>query len=859
MSKMRIYQLAKEFGVSSKELLEHLKDMGIDAKSGVNTLTDEEVEKVKESWSKREDRAEVVEKRISSRVIRRRTIAPKVVEREKPTKDKEEILEKELKEAEKPPHEKVEVETKVKEEKKAEEKRVEEKKEIPEKEIEPEKIEPKEAKPTFFQQVLKEKTKEEILEPEPKPEEVVAEEPVEEILPKDFKEVQKEEEEPGKEVQIEPKKKKKYRELIEDEVLQIRKKAKGRKVKFLFKEERIDFDREAGEEIEETDFLKKDFGEKQAEKKKKVEKQPLYPVKRKLKIERRMKVSELAKKMGIKFLEVSKKLKELGYEIEGDIELEPDVCAIVAQEFGCEAEISIVTVEDLIKEEEKEDKVEDLLPVPPVVTVMGHVDHGKTSLLDAIRNSRVTEEEKGGITQKIGASLVRHDRKSIVFIDTPGHQAFTEMRARGAKVTDIVVLVVAADDGVMPQTVEAINHAKDAGVPIIVAVNKIDKPGANPELVRTQLSNYDLVPEEWGGNTIFVNVSAKTKKGIDELLEMILLQAEMLELKANPKRNARGYIIESKIDVGKGPVATVIVKNGTLRVGDLFVAGKTFGKVRALIDDRGRRIKEAPPSTPVEVVGLEELPEAGDELIVIKDEKRFKKIIELKKIEEKKSEPPKKISLEDLFSRIKEGTKELKLIVKADTQGSMEAVLKAISEIEQKGVEIKVIHNYVGRIGESDVMLASASDALIIGFNVKIDPKASQLANREKVSIKTYSVIYDLIDDVKKALSGMLVPEKVEKVIGKVEVKRIFKVPKVGIVLGCYVQDGKVLRGAMAKVIKNGDLLYTTKISSLKRFKDDVKEVSAGYECGIGLEEVKEISQGDILEVFVHEEVKPEI
>jgi translation initiation factor IF-2 len=494
----------------------------------------------------------------------------------------------------------------------------------------------------------------------------------------------------------------------------------------------------------------------------------------------------------------------------------------------------------------------------PVVTVMGHVDHGKTSLLDKIRKTRVTEKEAGGITQHIGAYKVETQGREIVFLDTPGHEAFTAMRARGAQVTDVAILVVAADDGVMPQTIEAINHAKAANVPIIVAINKIDKANANPEKVKHELAEQGLLLEEWGGDTIAVPVSAHTGEGIETLLEMILLVADMQELKANPARRARGTVIEAKLDKGRGPVATVLIQNGTLNVGDSIVAGVAYGKVRAMMDDKGKRIKKAGPSTPVEVLGFSEVPEAGDKFFVTPDDKTARQTAEGRKEQLRQSQLKSKqrISLEDLFNQIQEGqVKELNIIIKADVHGSVEAVKQSLEKLSNDEVHIKAIHGGVGAISETDVMLAAASNAIIIGFNVRPDTKAMQMANHEDVDIRTYRVIYDAINDMEAAIKGMLEPEYREVVVGKAEVRALFKVSSIGTIAGCYVLEGKILRNGDVRLIREGAVIYEGKIDSLKRFKDDVKEVVQGYECGISLQNFNDIKEGDIIECFVNEEV----
>lgn len=588
---------------------------------------------------------------------------------------------------------------------------------------------------------------------------------------------------------------------------------------------------------------------------------PTAPRKKAIKLPEGTTVKEFAELIGQKVTDVIKKFMELGMLVTINQVVDMDAAVLVADSFGIKVEAgtdSESELEEMI-EAEVPDKPEDLKPRAPVVTVMGHVDHGKTSLLDAIRQTKVTATEAGGITQHIGAYKVKLKDKDIVFLDTPGHEAFTTMRARGAQVTDIVVLVVAADDGVMPQTVEAINHAKAANVPIIVAVNKIDKPEANPQKVRTQLAEYGIVPEEWGGKNIFVDVSAKKKIGIEDLLEMILLQAEIMELKANPNKSARGVIIESKLDRGRGPVATVLVQEGTLKVGDDFVAGITYGRVRALYDDEGNRLTEAGPATPVEVLGFNEVPQAGDKFVVVDNERIAKQIANERQYRQRLAQlaKAKKVNLEEIFKKIQEGeVKELNIIIKADVQGSVEALKAALEKIEHPEVKVRVIHTAVGGISESDVMLAAASGAIIIGFNVRPESMATKTAEKEGVDIRLYNVIYEAIDDVKKALSGLLEPTKKETVIGRAEVRQLFPISRIGTVAGCYVLEGVIRRNSDGiRVIRDNIVVYEGKIASLKRFKEDVREVQAGYECGILIENFNDIKVGDILENYIIEEV----
>ncbi len=540
-------------------------------------------------------------------------------------------------------------------------------------------------------------------------------------------------------------------------------------------------------------------------------------------------------------------------------EIDMDAILLIAGEYGVEVEVKIPVEEDTFETVEEVDDEADLKSRPPVVTIMGHVDHGKTTLLDAIRKTNVTGGEAGGITQHIGAYQVEINGKKITFLDTPGHEAFTLMRARGAQVTDITIIVVAADDGIMPQTVEAINHAKAAGVPIIVAVNKIDKPEANADKIKQEMTEYELVPEEWGGDTIFVEVSAKQRINLEGLLEMILLVAEVNEFKANPNKRARATVIEAELDKGKGPVARILVQHGTLKIGDAFVAGNCFGRVRAMVNDRGRRLKEAGPSTPVEITGLTEVPLAGDPFMVFEDERKARAIADRRAIKHRQSEmgANTRVTLDDLYSHIKDGEiKDLHVIIKADVQGSAEALKGSLAKIDIEGVRVKIIHTGVGAITESDVILASASNAIVIGFNVRPDPQAEATIAQEKVDVRMHRVIYNVIDEIEQAMKGMLDPIYKEVVIGHAEVRNVFKVTKVGAIAGSMVVDGKIVRNAEARVIRDGIVVYTGKVDSLKRFKDDAKEVAQGYECGITLERFSDIKEGDMIEAFIMETVE---
>ena len=572
-------------------------------------------------------------------------------------------------------------------------------------------------------------------------------------------------------------------------------------------------------------------------------------------------VKDLAMKISRTASEVIAKLMKLGVMATINEVIDYDTAALVLDDMGIKAEFkSNKRVTEIELKEEADEK--KLKKRPPIVTVMGHVDHGKTSLLDAIRATRVTEGEAGGITQHIGAYQVEKNGEKMTFIDTPGHAAFTSMRARGAQVTDIAILVVAADDGVMPQTIEAIAHSKAAGVPIIVAVNKIDKEGANPDRVMQQLTEYELIPEDWGGETIFCKVSAITKEGLDNLLEMILLVSEMLELKANPDRLADGFVIEAQLDKGRGPVATLLVRQGTLNVGDVVVSGQSVGKVRAMVDESGNKVDSAPPATPVEVLGLNTVPKAGDIFQSVEDEKFARDIVEQRSIVEKEEHVSKsrKVTLEDLFKNFEEGQKkELNLIIKGDVQGSVEALSQSLMNLNTDEVKVSIIHSGVGAITETDVILASASNAIIIGFNVRPDSNAKKVAAQEEVDVKLYRIIYEAIDDVRAAMSGLLEPEIREVELGVAEVRDTFKVPKAGTIAGCYVTSGKITSTANVRIVRDGVIIFDGKLSSLRRFKDDAKEVASGFECGIGFEKFNDMKEGDVIEAYTHEKIAREL
>ncbi len=569
-------------------------------------------------------------------------------------------------------------------------------------------------------------------------------------------------------------------------------------------------------------------------------------------------VGELAQKLHKEPSEIIKKLLFLGIMATINQEIEFDAIGLIAEEYGITVEEKLDIAEEQFELEVEEDDPNQIVERPPVVTIMGHVDHGKTTLLDAIRHTNVTAQEAGGITQHIGAYQIEYNSKKITFLDTPGHAAFTTMRARGAQVTDVAIIVVAADDGVMPQTREAVAHAKAAKVPIIVAVNKMDKPDANPDRVKQELTELELVPEDWGGDTIYVHVSALKREGLEDLMEMILLVSEVAELKTNAATLARGTVIEAELDKGKGPVATVLVQRGTLNIGDPIVIGNTFGRVRAMVNDKGRRIKSAGPSTPIEITGIHDVPQAGDQFKVFEDEKKARFIGELRATKQRDTDrnTSSRVSLDDLFLQIQEGdVKELNVIIKGDVQGSVEALKGSLEKIEVAGVRVKIIHTGVGAITESDIILASASNAIVIGFNVRPEPQAKASAEQEQVDIRLHRIIYNVIDEIESAMKGMLDPEYQEKVIGTVEVRQTFKVSKVGTIAGSYVTDGKIVRDASIRLIRDGIVVHEGKISDLKRFKDDVKEVAQNYECGITIENYNDIKEGDVIEAYVMEEI----
>ncbi len=884
MSKKRVYELAKELGVENKELIARLEKMGITVKTHSSTLEDAEVERVKREYLAAEPH-EVVEKRVKATVIRRRAVRTVVEEEPPPAEPVEEVVAGEEAAAAPvvtPPPAAAEVK-------------------MPEKEAVTPPAPPVESAPPPAAEESPAPPPGEAAEMAMKQEPAVAPPvtppPVPPVVPvppvtplpprvprpekKDAKIlitprktpepaeilkrplIKKIEGEPGKEaaapaavkkpIKWEPekdkKKGKKQVEVVIGDQFPSRKKIllkKGPEKKVRIEELERD-ERPARWREEKKSGLAK---------LKKTEITVPKAIKRRIKIAETITVGELAKKMGVKAGEVINKLMGLGLMVTINQSLDFDTATIIAGEFGYQVESAGADFEETLTQTDAGER--NLKPRAPVVTIMGHVDHGKTSLLDAIRETNVIAGEAGGITQAIGAYHVQIKNRDIVFLDTPGHEAFTAMRARGAQVTDVVVLVVAADDGVMGQTIEAINHSRVAGVPIIVAVNKMDKPGADPQRIKQALTEYGLVSEEWGGETIFCEVSAKQRTGIEALLEMILLQADILELQADPDRPAKGIIIESKLDKGRGPVATVLIQEGTLREGDTFASKTEYGRVRAMINDQGQRVKEAGPSMPVEVIGFSSVPQVSAEFLCVEDEKKARSIADYwtRKEREKELSATSKITLEQLYQKIREGVKDFNVIIKADVQGSMEAITEALNKLSTADVKLRIIHSSTGAITETDVMLASSANAIIIGFNVRPDSRVVEVAEQEGVEIKLYDIIYNLLEDVRAAMEGLLEPVYKEVVQGRAEVRQLFKIPKVGTIAGCYVTDGKIARTANLKLVREGVVVYDGKIASLKRQKDDAREVATGYECGIGIENFNDLHEGDIIEAYVNEQVE---
>jgi translation initiation factor IF-2 len=877
MSKKRVYELAKELGIENKELIARLEKLGLTGKSHSSSLEDSDMERIKRNLHAAEPH-EVEEKRIKSTVIRRRAVrsvaeeelpvVPEIevatVAVEPPKKEKTEPREPEPaiparpekkppvpavgKEAPAPPSVEPVVEVK--------------KEEIPKKHTEttpiqkdtvasvaPPPLQPEGKKPTAEMTkgaATQTKTATIVGHKElPKPPGIRI---VKDITPPPPKGI-----EPSPVRQDLDKSRRKGAkapvEVVIGDKLAVRKKALIKKV-YDKKGSRFDvIDRDSR-----SDKWKEER-RPAVVKMKKTEITVPKAVKRRIRIGEAIAVGELAKKMGIKAGEIIAKLMGLGLLATINQAIDSDTATLIAGEFGFQVETVAAEFEEPLMKTDV--SFENLKPRAPVVTIMGHVDHGKTSLLDAIRQTNVIDGEAGGITQAIGAYHVQIKDRDIVFLDTPGHEAFTAMRARGAQVTDIVILVVAADDGVMDQTVEAINHSRVAGVPIMVAINKMDKPGADAEKIKQGLTQYHLVPEEWGGDTIFAEVSAKMKQGIEELLELILLQADIMELKADPDLPARGVVIEAKLDRGRGPVATVLIQQGTLKEGDAFVCKTESGRVRAMINDQGRRVQQAGPAMPVEVIGFSRVPAVSAEFVCVEDEKKARNIADywIRKERERELSATSKITLEQLYEKIKEGAKDLNIIVKGDVQGSIEALTEALNKLSTPDIKLKIIHSSAGTITETDVMLASASNAVIIGFNVRPDSRVTEIAEQEGVDIKLYDIIYNVIADVRAAMEGLLDPVFKEVVQGRAEIRDLFKITKIGTIAGCSVLDGKITRNAGLRVIRDGVVAYDGKIASLRRVKDDVREVTAGMECGIGIENFNDVRVGDILEAYVKEKV----
>ena len=881
MAKKRVHELAKELGLENKDLITHLERLGITVKSHASTLEDDEIERVKEDLQATSPR-QIVEERIKTTVIRRRAVrtpveavAAEEVPEEKEAKPGMETAAAPVTE----PKEPVSVAAETPEEKNVKEESLAAQVVVPAAETKKEEVHVKEDMKQTAAEVTAVTAEHAAvakpMQPAPgAPPEKPKQPPI--ILPvrppmmsrhKITRPDEKKESpakaplKPGERIVPPPPPSEK---IIKREFEKPKKKGKGPVEVFIEEEKEVPRRKVLEKKIEKKlkkvdDDREVVFSKWREEKKaapvkmKKTEITVPKAIKRRIRVGETITTGELAKRIGVKVGDVINKLMGMGVMATINQSIDFDIASLVASEFSFQIEKAESEFEDtLLKPETSE---ENLKPRAPIVTIMGHVDHGKTSLLDAIRQTNVIDGEAGGITQAIGAYHVHINGRDIVFLDTPGHEAFTAMRARGAQVTDIVVLVVAADDGVMDQTIEAINHSKVAGVPIIVAINKIDKPGADPEKIKQALTEYGLLSEQWGGDTIFSEVSAKKKIGIEELLEMILLQADVLELKANPDQPARGIIIEAKLDRGRGPVATVLIQQGTLHEGDAFVSKTESGRVRAMIDDQGRRVKEAGPSMPVEVIGFSSVPQTGAEFVCVEDEKKARNIADywIRKTREKELSASSKITLEQLYQKIKEGVKDLNVIIKADVQGSIEAISDALHKLSTEDVQLKAIHSSTGAISETDVMLASASNAIIIGFNVRPDARVSELAEQEGVEIKLYDIIYNVIADVRAAMEGLLEPEYKEVVQGRAEVRELFKVPKVGVIAGCHVTDGKITRTANIKLVRDSVVVFDGKILSLKRFKDDAREVLAGFDCGIGIEGYNDIHVGDVIESYIME------
>ena len=867
MAKSRIYELAREFNMTNTVLLEKISEMDISVKSHMSALDDETVARIKaELFSKKPEAIEEV--RIKPTVIRRRKKPVRIKAATEPSVQPDEEVLPETKPKAKPLLDKTPEESKTP---KVSPEDIKTEKKVADKTAAKKDVKEKVEKPSTLKAVTPKKkkvNKKEIAAKIIKLPTSPVEKTPRKIKEKDKKPATKAKKnhQPGKAA---PKVIPLIKDLPPKEVKgKTRKKKSGEKDgdrKFF--EKKITFRKKAVVEAKDL-YSRKRRGRKDRKTGKgkfvgtgqKTQITTAKAIKRRIKIDETIVLSDLAKRMGIKAGEMIKAMMTMGVMATVNQTIDFDTAVLVASEFDYEVERATFEEEIVLKVEK--DDPDKLVERPPVVTIMGHVDHGKTSLLDVIRNTRVTDIEAGGITQHIGAYNVKTNKGRIAFLDTPGHEAFTAMRGRGAKMTDLVVLVVAADDGVMPQTIEAINHSKAAEVPIIVAVNKIDKANADTEKVYRELSEEGLTSEDWGGDTIFSRISAKQNTGIDELLEMILLQSEVLELKANPDKPAKGYVVESKIDPGRGPVATVLIQDGTLHIGDPVVCGIHYGKVRALLNDRGVQVNSAGPSIPVEVIGLSGVPMAGAELIALSDEKSAKQV-SIHRIQRQRSKELAKtsrLSLEKLYEKIQEGElKDLNIIIKADVHGSIEAIADSLTKLSNEEVKISVIHSATGTISESDVSLAAVSDAIIIGFNIRPSPKVQAFAGEENVDMRFYNIIYDVINDIKGAIVGMMSSTFEEKILGRAEVREVFHVPKIGSIAGCHVTDGKVERGQLMRLIRDGVVLYEGKNSSLRRFKDDVKEVQSGYECGIGIENYNDIKVGDEIECYYLEEIKPEL
>ena len=869
MPNIRIYEFSKQLGLPNKEVIEIANKLGISVRSHTSSISDEDAEKIREILKtadrqdvstpaegdeKPDEKVKVFRSDSGEEVIERRKGASVILRKKKKAREPDVEAARSIEEEATIPAQKTPVETELKPTERAPE-------------------EPKEAET-------------EIVEEQPMPESEIEVEMIPERTEEQELQMEEVKEEPGtfqegKEKEEEEKVKKKGRkvkpkreEIIDEDTLEelrraFKTKLPGRKREYLVEDRRSrvrpaqgTFHREKPGSRIRKDYAKDvEPGKYEEAPSAEIIPFPTKPIKKSIKLGDTIVVGELAKKMRVKAGEVIKRLMDLGAKYTVNQSIDHETATIVAEELGFEVTVDKFEEDELLFESGQQLQGE-YTARPPIVTVMGHVDHGKTTLLDTIRKTNVVGEETGGITQHIGAYCVGVNERKVVFVDTPGHEAFTAMRARGANVTDIVILVVAADDGVMPQTVEAVNHAKAAGVPIIVAINKVDKPESNPDMVKRQLSDIGLMPEEWGGETLFAEISAKNNIGIKELLELVLLQADVMELKAIENKRAVGAVIEAALSRGRGPLATIIVNDGTIRVGDYVVAGTTYGRVRALIDDKGDRKDSAGPSLPVEVMGLSGVPSAGERLYVVKDEKTAKELVMHREMKERQrlTASKRKLSLEDLFESIqKEEVKELLLVIKADTQGSAEAIYDAVSKLSTDKCRVNIVHSGVGAINETDVTLAVASNAIVLGFNVRPDVNALSLAEKEGVSIELHTIIYDAVDRIKKAMEGLLEPLIKERVSAHAEVRATFSISKIGTIAGCIVSDGKVSRGNRVRVLRDGVFIYEGKMSSLKRFKDDVREVQTGFECGIGIENFNDVKVGDTLEFYELEEIKQEL